>query len=101
MFRYRLRDGPGRGTVIMRPFGQACQRCPDDAGFDLPGFTEEEVENTLRHLFGKIRKNCYGEEEEEDDDDDGWSVCSEKVRTKPHQKDLCEACQEGICCQDN
>ncbi|KAM3858476.1 receptor-transporting protein 3-like [Diretmus argenteus] len=95
LFRYRLRSG--RGTVIMRPFGQACRRCQDDE-FDLPGFSEKEVEEALLKLFAKIRKNCYGEEEDYDDD---CSVGSEKVWTKPHEKSLCEACIQGICCQDD
>ncbi|XP_056154801.1 receptor-transporting protein 3-like [Lampris incognitus] len=97
LFRYRLRTDGARGTVIMRPFGQACRRCHDD-DFLFPGFSKEEVEKTLLRLFAKIRKNCYGEEE--DDDDDDGSVCSDKVRTKPHEETLCEACIQGICCQD-
>ncbi|KAM7373174.1 hypothetical protein PAMP_008050 [Pampus punctatissimus] len=99
LFRYRLRSdaGQGRGTVIIRPFGQACRRCQDDE-FDLPGFTKKEVQHALLRLFGKIRKNCYGED---DDDNDGSSACSTKVWTKPHEKDLCEACCMGICCQDD
>lgn len=94
LFRYRLRDG--RGTVIMRPFGQTCRRCLDDE-FDLPGFSERDIEQALLRLFAKIRKNCYGDEDE--DDDDG-SACSTKVWTKPHESALCEACTLGICCQD-
>uniref|UniRef100_A0AAY4BDY6 3CxxC-type domain-containing protein n=1 Tax=Denticeps clupeoides TaxID=299321 RepID=A0AAY4BDY6_9TELE len=89
LFRYRRRGGAQRGTVIMRPLGQACGRCRDV--FELPGFREREVEETLERLFAKIRKNY-----EEDD----ASVGSERVRTRPHRSDLCEACQSGICCQD-
>ncbi|XP_030645317.1 receptor-transporting protein 3-like [Chanos chanos] len=95
LFKYRLRANSARGTVLMRPFGQACQRCQGD--FYLPGFTKKNVEETLLGLFGKIRKNCYGEEE----DDDDCSVCSERVRTRPHEASLCEACQLGICCEDD
>ncbi|CAK6949444.1 receptor-transporting protein 3-like [Scomber scombrus] len=95
LFRYRLRGD--RGTVIMRPFGQACRSCQDDE-FELPGFAKKEVEHALLRLFGKIRKNCYGEDD--DDDEDGSSACSNKVWTKPHEKSLCEACIMGICCQD-
>lgn len=94
LFRYRLRNG--RGTVIMRPFGQTCLRCRDDE-YDLPGFPQRNVEQSLLRLFAKIRKNCYGEE---DDDGDGSSACSTKVWTKPHKAALCEACSLGICCQD-
>ncbi|XP_017277963.1 receptor-transporting protein 3 [Kryptolebias marmoratus] len=93
LFRYRLRKG--RGTVLMRPFGQTCRRCQEDE-FDLPGFTKKEVEHALLRLFSKIKKNCYHEEEE-----DHSSTCSTKVRTKPHEKTLCEACVLGICCTDD
>ncbi|XP_047461338.1 receptor-transporting protein 4 [Mugil cephalus] len=94
LFRYRLYNG--QGTVIMRPFGQACKRCQDDV-FYLPGFAKKEVEHALLRLIAKIGKNCYGEEE---DNEDGSSACSTKVFTKPHEKSLCEACRMGICCQD-
>lgn len=94
LFRYRLRNG--RGTVIMRPFGQACRRCQDDE-FDLPGFETNNAEQALLRLFSRIRKNCYGEE----DEDGGSSASSTKVYTKPHEKTLCEACRMGICCQDD
>ncbi|XP_028453698.1 receptor-transporting protein 3 [Perca flavescens] len=97
LFRYRLRGD--RGTVIMRPFGQACRRCQDDE-FDLPGFSKKEVEEALLRLFRKIRKNCY-EDEDDEDDDDGSSASSTKVWTKPHEATLCEACIMGICCQDD
>nr|APQ41789.1 receptor-transporting protein 3 [Lates calcarifer] len=98
LFRYRLQRGRGRGTVIMRPFGQTCRRCQDDM-FELPGFFKKEVEEALLRLISKIRKNCYGEYDD-DDDDGGSSACSTKVWTKPHEKTLCEACRMGICCQD-
>lgn len=83
--------------MIMRPFGQACRRCQDEE-FDLPGFSRKEVEHALLRLISKIRKNIYGEEEESDD---GSSTTSNKVWTKPHEKNLCQACLLGICCQDD
>ncbi|XP_021175162.2 receptor-transporting protein 3 isoform X1 [Fundulus heteroclitus] len=94
LFRYRLQKG--RGTVIMRPYGQACRRC-QDGEFDFPGFSRKEVEHALLRLFSKIRKNCYGE----DEGDEGSSTSSTKVWTKPHEKSLCEACRQGICCQED
>ncbi|XP_027892402.1 receptor-transporting protein 3-like [Xiphophorus couchianus] len=94
LFRYRVRNG--RGTVIMRPFGQACRQCQDGA-FYLPGFTRKEVEHALLRLFSKIRKNCYGEEES----DEASSTSSAKVWTKPHEAALCEACRLGICCLED
>ena len=95
LFRYRLRGE--RGTVIMRPFGQACRRCQDNE-FYLPGFAEKEVEHALLRLFSKVRKNCYNDED--DRDDNGSSTCSTKKYTKPHEASLCQACIMGICCQD-
>nr|XP_023659777.1 receptor-transporting protein 4-like isoform X2 [Paramormyrops kingsleyae] len=96
LFRYRLQSSLCRGTVIMRPFGQACRRC--DRDFERPGFSPKVVEDVLLCLFGKIRKNCYGEEEE--GDEDLGSDSSEKGWTKPHESALCEACSQNICCQD-
>ncbi|KAG5842522.1 hypothetical protein ANANG_G00178520 [Anguilla anguilla] len=84
-----------RGTVIMRPFRQACRGC--SGNFELPGFSMEEVEKVLLKLIGKIKKNCYGEEEEDNSD----SCSPEKVRTKPHESSLCEACSQGICCVED
>nr|ACQ59012.1 Receptor-transporting protein 3 [Anoplopoma fimbria] len=93
LFHYRLRSE--RGSVIMRPFGQACRSCNNNQ-FELPGFSQEEVERALLRLFAKIRKNCYGEEQDSDD-------CGpvDKKFTKPHEKSLCQACSQGICCQED
>ncbi|KAL4629381.1 receptor-transporting protein 4-like isoform X1 [Arapaima gigas] len=95
LFRYRLRSN--RGTVLMRPFGQVCRNCCQD--FELPGFSQREVEEALLSLFRKIRKNCYDEEDE--DQDDFGSDCSERVWSKPHESQLCEACSLGIWCQED
>ncbi|XP_030645294.1 receptor-transporting protein 3-like [Chanos chanos] len=95
LFKYRLRTNSERGTVLMRPFCQAYRRC--DGDFYFPGFSKKNAEEALLRLFGKIRKNCYGEEEEEDD---SCSVGSERVRTKPHEASFCEACDLEICCTD-
>ncbi|XP_029370190.1 receptor-transporting protein 4-like [Echeneis naucrates] len=93
VFHYRLRGE--RGTVIMRPFGQICRVCQSN-NFELPGFKSETAKQNLLRLFSKIRKNCYGD----DDDDGGTSPSCTQRWTKPHEKSLCEACQLGICCQE-
>ncbi|XP_075962353.1 receptor-transporting protein 4-like [Anarhichas minor] len=94
LFRYRLRGD--RGSVIMRPFGQACRSCNDNS-FKQPGFAMEEVENALLRLCAKIRKNCYGE----DDDDHSGGSGNRSDNRKPHEKALCQACSQGICGQSN
>lgn len=91
LFRYRLRAG--RGTVLMRPFGQACRSCDDD--FTLPGFSEQVARDSLLQLLRKIRKNCYGEVDDDYYDDGGDT----QRHSKPHEADLCEACSQGICTQ--
>lgn len=93
LFRFRLRAG--RGTVLMRPFGQACRLC--DGEFALPGFSEAEARASLVRLFRKIGKFCYGEVD--DDDYGGEDGQRSERRTKPHEADLCEACSQGICNQ--
>ncbi|KAM3595760.1 uncharacterized protein V6R79_002413 [Siganus canaliculatus] len=87
LFRYKLQGN--QGTVIMRPFAQACRSCPHN--YQLPGFSREEVERALRKLFLKIRKNCYGEEVEIE------TTSSFRKMKKPHESSLCEACKSGIC----
>lgn len=94
LFHYRLRAE--RGTVLMRPFGQACRSCAEDS-FELPGFSASVVRETLLRLFCKIRKNCYGEV----DDNDEPGILGYRRRTRPHEASLCEACAQGICCQDD
>lgn len=94
LFHYRLRAE--RGTVLMRPFGQACRNCAEDT-FERPGFLESVVRESLLRLFYKIRKNCYGDV----DDDDEPGTSGYQRRTKPHEASLCEACAQGICCQDD
>lgn len=95
LFHYRLRGE--RGTVIMRPLGQSCRRCQDT--FELPGFSEDVVRGTLQRLFSKIRKNIY--DEDDDDDDGGHSDNSRRGWSKPHESSLCEACNMGICSQND
>lgn len=90
LFHYRLRAS--RGTVLMRPFGQACRSCKND--FTLPGFSEAVVRETLLRLLHRVRKNCYGEVEDDDDDRDSQRSTR---HTKPHEANLCEACSQGIC----
>ncbi|MBN3310765.1 RTP3 protein, partial [Amia calva] len=92
VFHYRLRSD--RGTVLMRAFRQACRHC--SGKYEKPGFTKQAVEELLLRLMGKIKKNCYGCA----DDGEYNPVCSETVRTKPHESSLCEACSQGICCKD-
>ena len=73
----------------MRPFGQACERCPNGQDYDWPGFTDEEIRNTLIALFEEIRGKCYN--------DYGQSVGSKGIGDESHKTDLCEACLKGIC----
>ncbi|KAL3983834.1 melatonin receptor type 1B [Sarotherodon galilaeus] len=98
VFRYRLLGG--QGSVIMRPFGQACLRCRGDK-FNLPGFDKKEVEQALLRQFYKIRKNCYHEEDEEKAEDNGRPSSESEAKTKPHKNHLCQACRVGHCCLDD
>lgn len=80
----------------MRPLGQSCRSCKDT--FQLPGFSEDVVRETLRRLFSKIRKNIY---DEDDGDGGAHSDNSRRVWSKPHKASLCEACGMGICSQND
>lgn len=65
--------------------------------FEVPGFSESVVRESLLKLFGKIRKNCYNEV----DDYNEPGTSGYRRRTKPHEASLCEACRQGICSQDD
>lgn len=67
----------------------------------MPGFNEVNVDEALQRVFGKIRKNCYGEREEREEGSDEASEEQFVMRTKPHEKSLCEACLQGICCLED
>ncbi|XP_068135427.1 receptor-transporting protein 3-like [Hyperolius riggenbachi] len=81
-----------KATVLLRIFGQQCRACENDR-FIKPTFNEERAEKILEILILKIRKNCYGE-----DTGNNWHRPGRRmVRTKPHERDLCEACAAGVC----
>lgn len=69
-----------------------CRECNSNF-FIKPTFNEEKIERILENLIVKIRKNCYGE----DIDTGGHAGDRRFLRTKPHEKDLCEACAHGMC----
>lgn len=79
----------------MRPFGQSCRRCNDT--FELPGFSEDVARAVLLRLCSKIRKNIYNDP----DDDDEPLTNSRRAWGKPHESSLCEACEQGICSQND
>nr|DBA26276.1 TPA: hypothetical protein GDO54_010559 [Pyxicephalus adspersus] len=81
-----------RATVLLRPFGQMCRDC-DNNSFIKPTFREETVERVLENLILKIKKNCYGEYIATIRPDRNRNL----PRTKPHERDLCEACDSGVC----
>ncbi|XP_023659741.1 receptor-transporting protein 4-like [Paramormyrops kingsleyae] len=58
LFRYRLQSLACRGTIIMKPNCQTCSHCRGDSNW--PGFSLEEVQKALHHLFNVIKNNCYG-----------------------------------------
>lgn len=69
-----------------------CRAC-NNISFLKPTFNEKKVEKILENLIVKIRKNCYGE-----NIGTSWQDRDQRVvRTKPHERDLCEACTKGVC----
>ncbi|XP_071995665.1 receptor-transporting protein 3-like [Engystomops pustulosus] len=91
IFHYCLRQSK-TGTVLLRPFSQMCRACDND-NFINATFKEESVKAILQNIIQKIRKNCYREKI----DFPTHSVDYRIIRTKPHERDLCEACLEGVC----
>lgn len=94
MFHYCL-GKTKTGSVLLRPFGQICRQCNYDC-FINPTFKEESVKAILENLILKIRKNCYREKIDRDIQDIKLPI----RKTKPHERDLCEACMDGVCNKD-
>ncbi|XP_078521512.1 receptor-transporting protein 3-like [Lissotriton helveticus] len=92
VFHYRLRERAGRGQVLMRPFRQQCRECGSKT-WCTPRFNDSEIEDILLILIAKIKKNCYHEV----DPDEPTPTGPNTIPTTPHHKELCEACQQGIC----
>ncbi|XP_069068908.1 receptor-transporting protein 3-like isoform X1 [Pleurodeles waltl] len=93
VFHYRLRERAERGQVLMRPFRQQCRECTSKEN-QTPRFNDNKIEEILMILIGKSKKNCY---HVEDPDERTPLGPLSTFRTTPHQKELCEACQQGIC----
>ncbi|XP_078522050.1 receptor-transporting protein 3-like [Lissotriton helveticus] len=92
VFHYRLRKRAGRGQVLMRPFRQQCLEC-NSKKYHTPQFNEDKFEDILLILMAKIKKNCYHEV----DPYEATPARQNTIRTTPHHRELCEACQQGIC----
>ncbi|XP_077146376.1 receptor-transporting protein 3-like [Ranitomeya variabilis] len=95
IFHYCLRKNK-TGTVLLRPFSQMCREC-DNNKFINPTFNVKSVKESLENLILKIKKNCYHEKTDSDNQDNRHHKI---IRTKPHERDLCEACMAGICNKD-
>ncbi|XP_069473582.1 receptor-transporting protein 3-like [Ambystoma mexicanum] len=93
VFHYRRRENAQRGQVLMRPFRQQCRQC-NSGKYEHPKFNEDRIEEILMGVIVKIKKNCYGVV---DPDESPPKSPSDQRWTKPHHKELCEACQQGIC----
>ncbi|KAL8188278.1 UNVERIFIED_CONTAM: hypothetical protein K2H54_064563 [Gekko kuhli] len=95
-FHMRLetsRWGLSQGLVKMRTFRQRCHSCLK-VKFEEPIFSEEAVRKLLHNLVLKILEKCYEEPQK------SWQFFkhdAEEDVDGPHDRDHCEACQEGVC----
>ncbi|KAM4695050.1 uncharacterized protein O3C94_005448 isoform 1-T2 [Discoglossus pictus] len=91
MFHYRLINSK-KGLVKLRIYRQQCRRCKYP-NLEKPTIEEHEVQESLITLILKIRKNCYNEITEKSTESSRGSP----HLTKPHERNLCEACLFGTC----
>ncbi|XP_015280712.1 PREDICTED: receptor-transporting protein 3-like [Gekko japonicus] len=95
-FHMRLessRWGSSQGQVKTRLFGQRCRRCLQ-ATYEVPIFSEEAAHKLLHNLVLKILDKCYGEPPQ---NSHFFKHDAEEDVEGPHDRDNCEACQDGTC----
>ncbi|XP_012783012.2 receptor-transporting protein 4 [Ochotona princeps] len=84
-----------RGQVLMRVFGQRCQKC-FWSGFEKPEFSSESITQILNNLVQSILDRYY------QDGSRKFSRMPVKVEVPldgPHDRINCEACTLGFCVQ--
>jgi len=85
----------GEGQIeLIKEYQQQCRNCQS---WVSPRFDEESTAKAVSKLATRIKRVFYGEAPE--------NVTAERhsranARKKPHDSERCEACQEGICPQD-
>ena len=79
------------GIVAFKLYGQVCDRCKDQR-YESPMWYPEEVQKVLINLYNRVGQAYYG----------FYAPMIEKNRRAgkprtPHNADLCQACQDGVC----
>ncbi|KAH1165273.1 receptor-transporting protein 3-like [Mauremys mutica] len=93
LFHMHLDWSQRQGQVKMRVCGQKCKKC-HGAKFEMPTFSQENIERILDNLVLKIHAKCYRESIANRDLAD--PIVEEDVEG-PHDTTRCEACALGIC----
>ncbi|KAL8188277.1 UNVERIFIED_CONTAM: hypothetical protein K2H54_064545 [Gekko kuhli] len=91
--RYRRVWSASQGVVNMRVFRQKCNICKKDSYAD-PIFSEEAIHKVLHGLVVKILEKCYGKSSRAFD---SYQPVAEEDVDGPHDRDNCEACEQGMC----
>lgn len=94
IFHYRLNTNESQGEVKMQPMGQKCRDCSAD-NFEEAEWYRSEISEVLSNLLAKVKVKYYD--------------CRPKSRNPPpsdrrkmngpHRRDLCEACEKGVCAE--
>ncbi|XP_066458388.1 receptor-transporting protein 4-like isoform X1 [Eleutherodactylus coqui] len=90
LFRMTHNRYPKQGNVTMRIFKQGCQSC---YVMQEPRISSENIKTVISNVVGHIERVFYGNENVSDDR-------PPRIYGKlegPHDTELCEACQLGMC----
>ena len=99
---YRLTLDPeshlGQGNVLLRVFGQKCQRC--EGPYAPARFDANSIEHILQKLYTKVGQKFYGDPEEKNSIQGGdlpLEGTEQETGRRKHDSRRCEACRKGKC----
>ncbi|GAB6033071.1 hypothetical protein CHUAL_012686 [Chamberlinius hualienensis] len=92
-FWFTFNASNGQGTLMFRLYGQKCQRCKS-GNYENSMWYPEEVVKVLMNVYCHIGQFYYGLYQA--------SITKSRRAGKPrtpHNSNLCQACQDGVCAE--
>lgn len=89
IFHYQLRTR----KIRMELMGQKCNRCADHLGYQSPIWNEEEVSYTVAN----VKEKCYGIKSHNKVKGSCHRHVKKQTKGGPHLSRLCQACERGVC----
>ncbi|XP_036059805.1 receptor-transporting protein 4 [Onychomys torridus] len=86
--------GKSQGQVLMRIFGQRCQKC-SKSRFENPDFFTDSIRRILENLINYILQKYYGHGSKKKPSTSNEKPLEKVLLNRPHDTANCEACTLG------